>query len=274
MRFTILPPALLAFAMAALLATAEEPAPQIAKQSPATKPATVPANGTIHGQVTIAAGLDIQKPDLTRVVVYVASNPELDALPLPSGRPVVSQHNKTFVPNFTVVSRGTDVEFPNWDHFDHNVFSRSKAAPAFDLDRYPYGVSKSRQFDKLGIVQLFCNVHPNMRAIIFVTPNHYSARADADGKFQITGLPAGHYELVAWHERCEEQRKPFDVAVSSDADISFALEESRRSILANDPPERRAAYGVERGLGIKRERLDLPVVEESHPAPPPAKPEH
>lgn len=56
------------------------------------------------------------------------------------------------------------MEFPNWDNFRHNVFSKSKAAPPFDLERYPYGESKSYQFTKLGVVQIFCNIHPNMRA--------------------------------------------------------------------------------------------------------------
>ena len=45
--------------------------------------------------------------------------------------------------------------------------------------------------------------------------------------------------------------------------------------MSNDPPERRGGYGVERGLGAKREQLNLPVVKDSHPAPtpPPAGPD-
>jgi len=233
----------------------------------ASQPATTrPTGVSVRGRVTIDLGLDLQRAELSRAVVYVASDPTLDSTPLPRERSSVAQRNKLFVPNFLVIPRGAEVEFPNWDHFDHNVFSRSKAAPAFDLDRYPYGSSKSRKFDKLGVVQVFCNIHPSMRAVIFVTPNSFFARADAEGKFEISGLPPGHYELVAWHERCEEKHKAIDVA-SEPLEVSITLEGSRESILANAPPERRGAYGVERGLGIKRERLDLPVVEGVHPAP-------
>jgi plastocyanin len=251
---------------------AEAPAPTTQAIAPA--PNTRPVGFSIHGRVTAPAGWEIQRPDLSRVVVYLASDPALDGPP-PIERASVAQHNKAFAPNFIAVALGTDVEFPNWDHFDHNVFSRSKAAPAFDLDRYPYGQSKTRTFDKTGVVQVFCNIHPGMRAMIFVTPNRFFTRPDGNGGFAIDGVPAGNYQLVAWHERCEEVRRVVtfgpirqtqgETDVSSD--VLLTLEENRKTILANDPPERRGGYGVERGLGVKRERLGLPVVKESHPAP-------
>src|SRR5262249_15996809 len=137
-----------------------------AKAEPTTAPTTQSAGVAVHGRVTVSGGFALQKPDLTRVVVYLASDPTLDAIPNPVEHPTVAQKNKAFVPNFIAVDRGTSVEFPNWDNFDHNVFSRSKAAPAFDLDRYPRGQSKTRTFDKVGVVQIFCNIHPSMRAIV------------------------------------------------------------------------------------------------------------
>ncbi len=227
---------------------------------------TAPVGFTIHGRVKTAGGWDLQKPDLSRVVVYLGSSEALDKAGLPRGRATVEQRNKAFVPNFIVVPRGTDVEFPNWDHFDHNVFSISKAAPAFDLDRYPYGQSKTRTFDKVGVVQTFCNIHPEMRAMIVVTPNVYFARADGEGNFQIKGVPAGHYDLIAWQERCGEQHQAVEVKEGDMPEISFTLAENRQSILANDAPAAPASYGVEKGLGVKREKLNLPVVKESHPA--------
>jgi plastocyanin len=240
--------------------------PPATQPMPATTLPSQPVGYSIRGRVSFASGLALQKPDLSRVIVYLASDPALDGPPL-SEKVSVAQRNKAFVPNFAVVQLGTGVEFPNYDHFDHNVFSRSKAAPAFDLDRYPYGQSKSRVFDKVGVVQVFCNIHPAMRAMIVVTPNRYFTRVDAEGRFEIAGVPAGKYQLTAFHERCEEQHRGIQAGPNASDETTFIMEENRKSIMANDPPERRGGYGVERGLGAKREQLNLPVVKESHPAP-------
>jgi plastocyanin len=235
-------------------------------QSAAATSAAAPATTGVRGHILISSGLALQKPDLSRVVVFLDSNPALDGLAAPTDHPSVSQHNKTFSPNFLVISIGTTVEFPNWDHFDHNVFSRSKAAPAFDLQRYGYGFAKARVFDKLGVVQVFCNIHPQMRAIIYVAPNPFFTRADSQGRFEIPNVPAGEYDIVAWQERCGEQRRHINVDPQAASDIALTLDENHTSIIANDPPRKRDAYGVERGLGVKREQLDLPVVEEIHKA--------
>jgi plastocyanin len=233
---------------------------------PAPAPATRPATFSIRGQITASAGWDLQRPDLTRAVIYLANDPTLPAGPTPLPNATMGQRDKTFVPSFLVIAKGTQVEFPNWDHISHNVFSRSKAAPAFDLERYPYGWSKARTFDKVGVVQVFCNIHQQMRAVIVVTPNALFVRPDADGQFELKNVPAGHHDLVVWQERCEDQHLAVDVQSQDLAGLKISLEESRRSIIANDPPARHEGYGVERGLGVKRERLNLPVVNDAHPS--------
>lgn len=246
-----------------------------ANQAPATQPSSVPlpvqAEPTfdVSGDVSIETGWTLQPPDLRRVVVYLDSDAGLSALSPPHTTATVAQERKTFVPNFVAIQRGTSVEFPNFDDFDHNVFSLSKAAPAFDLDRYPRGKSKTRVFDKVGIVQIFCNIHPKMHAIIVVTPNAFFARPDEKGHFVIHGVPAGSFKLVAWQERCGEQVADVAVGPSGQAHpIRMVLHTNRRSIAASEAPPDTGGYGVERGLGVKREHLDVPVVKDVHNAPP------
>ena len=94
----------------------------------------------------------------------------------------------------------------------------------------------------------------------------FFARADAQGRFEIPNVPAGEYDLVAWQERCGEQRQHVRVNPQAAGDITLTLDENHTNIIANDPPRKRDGYGVERGLGVKHEQLDLPVIGGIHKA--------
>ncbi len=144
---------------------------------------TRPAGFVIQGTVKASSALDLQKPDLSRVVVYLASNAALDTSKPLEGHATVAQKNKAFVPNFLIVQVGTDVEFPNWDSFDHNVFSYSKAAPALLTSTAIPRANPSRaSSEKVGVVQTFGNIRPEVHAVIVVTPNSFFTHADAAGR--------------------------------------------------------------------------------------------
>ena len=228
---------------------------------------TAAESSRLRGRIRIKDSDNSQESDLGRAIVFLDNHANLHSRDTEDDRPQIVQKNKQFVPNLLVVSAGTTVEFPNRDPYSHNVFSRSSAAQ-FDLDRYPQGVSKSYRFDNVGMVQLFCNIHPKMRAVILVVPNRHFARADAEGRFEVQNVPQGEYTLVAWHERSGSKRVPVVVGPAPMQEIVVPLV-ARPSRLGNRAARRRRhTANVERGLSLKRERLNLPVVQQSHPAPP------
>jgi plastocyanin len=228
--------------------------------------AAPPANAAdVTGVVSVAAGG--QEP--SRLVVFLDADPSLAPAPPDTQRPQIVQKGKAFVPDLLVVSQGTTVEFPNWDPFSHNVFSRSQAA-SFDLDRYGQGQSKSVTFNNVGLVQIFCNIHPQMKASLLVVPNHCYARADAKGQFTIHDVPPGRYVLIGWGLRAGEQRQTIVVPPEGLRDVAMALPGAVARETSAEPREPISRDpGVARGLGVKRERLNLPVVQETHPAPTP-----
>lgn len=115
-------------------------------------------------------------------------------------RAAVDQRNETFVPHIVAVEAGTSVAFPNNDEIYHNVFSLSPGG-AFDLGRYAAGRSKSVRFDRPGIVRVFCDIHSHMSAYVLVFAHRFFAVTDADGRYEIDGVPPGRYTVTAWHER-------------------------------------------------------------------------
>jgi len=110
------------------------------------------------------------------------------------------QHNKSFQPHVLVVPVGTVVDFPNHDPFFHNVFSLFDGK-RFDLGLYEAGASNSVRFDRLGVSFLFCNIHPEMSAVVVAVDTPYYGLSDRKGSLAIQNVPDGRYELHVWYER-------------------------------------------------------------------------
>ena len=114
-------------------------------------------------------------------------------------RASLGQKNKTFQPRVLAAPVGSTVEFPNNDSIFHNVFSLSAPQP-FDLGLYRAGESRARTFTGPGIYRVFCNIHPQMTAVIVVAPSGFTTVASSDGRFTLE-LPPGRYRVTAVSER-------------------------------------------------------------------------
>ena len=112
---------------------------------------------------------------------------------------VLRQKNKAFEPHLLVVTKGSTVQFPNLDPWFHNVFSLFNGKK-FDLGLYEAGTSRTVHFDREGVSYIFCNIHPEMSAVVVVVPSPYYAAATKDGEFSIAGIPPGRYMLHVWSE--------------------------------------------------------------------------
>ncbi len=133
------------------------------------------------------------------------------------------QKNLQFVPQVLSVLVGATVDFPNQDSVFHNVFSASPAHK-FNLGVYAKGGSASTTFDKPGIVEVDCNVHPAMKAFVVVVPEPYFTAANTRGLYKLTGLPLGTYTIKAWNPAFGITSQQFTLAEEGQVlDIDFDL---------------------------------------------------
>ena len=155
-------------------------------------------------------------------VVYLRGR--IGAPPPPDyvANPEMTQRDSAFAPAAVALTVGGTVSFPNRDPFFHNVFS-SSGTKRFDLGRYREGESKDVVFDKPGIVEVFCEVHDQMRGAIVVTENPFHAVVSEDGAFRIDGVPPGEYVLVAWHAEHDELERTVTVTEGEDSRIEVEL---------------------------------------------------
>jgi len=145
--------------------------------------------GTVQGGPVGAGG----------AVVWLTRAQGQTPKPKPAPVQTVLQRGKRFLPHVLVVPVGTEVAFLNEDKMFHNVFSLSRPNE-FDLGLYEKGVARNKVFNEPGPVRLLCNIHASMSAFVYVVDSPWYAQADAQGRFELRGVPPGEYVLHAWHE--------------------------------------------------------------------------
>jgi plastocyanin len=177
--------------------------------------------GTITGKVELVDKGGRKSTDLSDVVVYVDG---ARLKPRPATATMVMK-GKAFNPHVVVVPIGGTVQFPNEDPIFHNAFSVS-GDNRFDMALYKRPKVGSFTFQHPGIVKVYCNIHPQMSAVVVVRDNPLFTRATTDGNFTIENVPAGKYVVKAWHERGGEAGSEVSVTETGTAQARFTLDGS------------------------------------------------
>jgi hypothetical protein len=182
-----------------------------------------PTNSAIPSQEPGADRASVRGSVVDAVVYVEEVHPRGESrLPARYSSSRLELKGQTLRPRILVVLPGTSVEFPNHDSLFHNIFSVSPAKP-FDLGRYGRGESKRVTFDKPGLVNVYCKLHPNMAAYILVVPNRAFARPDSSGRFVLPPLPKGRYVVNVWHPDFPAIRREVTVEGGEKSELVMAL---------------------------------------------------
>ncbi|QNI35037.1 hypothetical protein H7849_16660 [Alloacidobacterium dinghuense] len=115
------------------------------------------------------------------------------------------QKDKSFHPHLLVIPLGSSVDFPNMDPFFHNVFSQFNGK-RFDLGLYEEGSNKTVRFDHEGVSYIFCNIHPEMSAVVISLATPYVGVSSQQGGFELHDVPQGTYEMHVWAEGVDSKQ--------------------------------------------------------------------
>lgn len=181
------------------------------------------STGSIYGKLVVAEinkSDDSDLPSPHHTVIYFTGFESS----VPSAAPmIVDQKDKNFDPVVFPIVKGQVVTFLNRDVAVHNVFSMSQAKQ-FDLGEVSNGGSSKVTFDKTGIVDLYCNIHPKMVGTILVLPNDRFARPESNGTYEITNIMAGTYNVFAWHRRASPQKKSITIKAGERLEVNWDIQ--------------------------------------------------
>lgn len=185
------------------------------------------ANATAYADASVRGVVEVTRPEdisPSAILVYLVGFDEAA-----SSKPVeVKQVGKKFVPDLIAVAAGGTVSFPNGDPFLHNVFSPTNER-TFDLGSYKQDDTRTRTFPKRGVIDVYCNIHPEMSATLVVLPNTRYAFVDASGHFQIDHVPPGAWTLFAFSRRAVQPiSQKLTVGADGVVDVKFKLDEVKK----------------------------------------------
>lgn len=154
-----------------------------------------------------------------RVAIWLESK---TPTPAPPVKAVMRQRHRMLDPGLLVIPVGSTVDFPNLDPIFHNIFSLSRAQ-SFDLGYYPEGRSRSINFPRPGVIQVYCHIHPNMYGVIVVTDSRWFGKPSSDGSFSWRDVPPGSYRLCVWQKSVGIVHKNVDVLAASGAQVNMSV---------------------------------------------------
>jgi plastocyanin len=160
------------------------------------------------------------------ILVWVSKGlPAGKTWPVPQAPVVLDQQGCQYKPHVMGIMVGQTYKILNSDALPHNVHTLPKVNKPFNRAMPATLKEATTKFDKEEpIFQVKCDVHPWMSAWIGVFPHPFFSVTSTDGKFTISGLDAGTYEITAWHERLGTQTASITVGANDKKtqDFKFA----------------------------------------------------
>ena len=161
------------------------------------------------------------------IMVFVSKGvPAGKTYPVPPTPIVLDQNGCQYKPHVMGIMAGQPYKILNSDSLPHNVHTLPKVNKSFNQSMPGTLKEVTTKFDKPEpIFQVKCDVHPWMMAYIGVFTHPFFAVTSADGKFTLSGLDPGTYEITAWHEKLGTQTATVTVGANDKKtqDFKFAL---------------------------------------------------
>ena len=114
---------------------------------------------------------------------------------------VLDQKGCRFVPHVLGIRTNQVLKVTNSDPTEHGFHLLPKKSPQYNQIQANGSAPIERKFTEQEVmIPVMDNQHPWKKAYIGVLKHAFYAVTNSAGSFEIRGLPAGGYELVAWHE--------------------------------------------------------------------------
>jgi plastocyanin len=157
------------------------------------------------------------------IMVWVSKGlPAGKTWPVPKTPVVLDQNGCVYKPHVMGIMVGQTYRILNSDGILHNIHTLPKVNASFNKGMPPTLKEATTVFAKPeSVFHIKCDVHPWMSAYIAVFTHPFFSVTSTDGKFTISGLDPGTYEITAWHEKLGTQTASITVGASDTKTQNF-----------------------------------------------------
>ncbi len=179
----------------------------------------------MHANAPLLSDREVIGPDngIQWAFAYI-KNPPAGDFPVPDTAAELDQIGCAYVPHVLGVRVGQKVNIKNTDPTLHNVRAIARANKPINFAQPQGTPPRERIFDKAEMqIKVKCDIHSWMTGYLFTMDHPFFSVTDDFGNFNITGLPAGDYTLVVWHEAYGTQEISVTVKpdATTDAKVAF-----------------------------------------------------
>ena len=137
----------------------------------------------------------------------------------------IDQQDCMYSPRIQGVVAGQEIDIKNSDGTLHNVHTYKGAESWFNQAQPKGSEMLSKELEDTNIIKFTCDVHPWMRGFVVVTDHPFFAVSGEDGSFKIEKVPAGKYNVEAWHARYGSKKGTVEVTDDKPGEVAFTFDE-------------------------------------------------
>ena len=187
-----------------------------------SEPACAKANSSASDSREVVTG---ENGALANVVVFVKNGLENYRFDAPKQAAVLDQQGCAYDPRIVALMANQPLEIHNDDATIHNVHATPKSNSEWNKAQRAGSPPLRVSFPTPELaIPFMCNVHPWMRAFVFVFANPDYAVTTNAGKFELRNLPPATYTIEAWHERYGKLDQSVTIGARESKAISFRFQ--------------------------------------------------
>jgi plastocyanin len=136
----------------------------------------------------------------------------------------IDQIDCMYSPRIQGVVAGQELDIKNQDGTLHNVHTFKGTETWFNQAQPKGSPEISKELEDTKVIKFTCDVHPWMRGFVVASSHPFFAVSGKDGTFAIEKVPAGKYDVEAWHPTYGLKKASVDVVDGKTAEVTFAYD--------------------------------------------------